>query len=484
MVITATTDIVQVLSEWNVWAKGGLMNQPLVGRKTVVRRGNTAQVFCDAVLTGKRSPAAVNGDFSNSSYTAQMDFVRYSGTRNCIVMWRIFNPRALPPSPRLPWSDILTSSYSYHIGIKAVLVHGIFLHQYCTNMSSLTTSKKLILVIGATGAQGIVVIDKLLEPSTDGSPSPYAIRALTRDPKGRRSTDDFPSVYAALQGVYGAWVNTDGFTIGEAKEVFTGIRIFELAKQAKTVRHYVWSNLDYVADKVNYDPKYRVGHYDGKGRVADWMKSQPSIVSDNDMSWSVVTTGPYMDMLNNPMFGPLIRSADGTFIFPTPIGDGHVPMIALSDLGFFARYTFDHRAETSTKDLEVATDIVGWDYLVATFTRVTGKPARVLHQTIDEWFANLEDTDRPVANERPRGDGSTTWRQNFTGFWSLWHDDVIKRNMEWIRSINPNGHTLESWMRETRYTGNVGVDLLKNMEEGKMVDRLNYKRIAELASQA
>ena len=50
---------------------------------------------------------------------------------------------------------------------------------------------------------------------------------------------------SALQGVWGVWNNTDGFTVGEQKEVYFGMRIFELAKQIKTVRHYVWSNLDY-----------------------------------------------------------------------------------------------------------------------------------------------------------------------------------------------------------------------------------------------
>lgn len=45
--------------------------------------------------------------------------------------------------------------------------------------------------------------------------------------------------------MYGAFVNTDSFTIGEQKEIFTGIRIFELAKQTGTLKHYVWSGLDY-----------------------------------------------------------------------------------------------------------------------------------------------------------------------------------------------------------------------------------------------
>lgn len=57
--------------------------------------------------------------------------------------------------------------------------------------------------------------------------------------------DDFPTVLSALKGVWGAWVNTDGFTVGEMKEIYAGMRIFELAKQLGTVRHYVWSNLDY-----------------------------------------------------------------------------------------------------------------------------------------------------------------------------------------------------------------------------------------------
>ena len=47
--------------------------------------------------------------------------------------------------------------------------------------------KKLILVIGATGAQGLAVIDGLLSPRSDGLASPYCVRALTRDPHSRRA---------------------------------------------------------------------------------------------------------------------------------------------------------------------------------------------------------------------------------------------------------------------------------------------------------
>jgi uncharacterized protein YbjT (DUF2867 family) len=346
-----------------------------------------------------------------------------------------------------------------------------------------STNKKVILVIGATGAQGIAVIDALLAPAENGAPSPYAVRALTRDTRAERarslaakgvelvqgSFEDLATVKKALQGAYGAWVNTDGFTVGEKAEIYLGMRMFEIAKQLGTVRHFVWSSLDYSTKKGNYNPDYKVEHYDGKGRVADWMKAQPSDVSDNGMTWSVVTSGPYMEMLDFAMFGPIGRRKDGTVIFATPVGKGHVPMIALKDLGWWARYTFDHRAESSMKDYEIASDRVGWEYLRETYEKVTGKKAIVVYQEVDEWMGNLKGiVDEPVAIglRGENTDGLTTWRQNFSAFWRQWRDDIITRDYDWLRSVHPGTRSLEKWMRETGYTGKRREDVLKNSQDG------------------
>ena len=113
------------------------------------------------------------------------------------------------------------------------------------------------------------------------------------------------------------------------------------------------------------------------------------------------------------MLGPLNIRSDGTFVFATPIGKGHVAMIALTDVGYFARYSFDNRELVSGKDLEVASEMVGWDHLVETFKRVTGQKAVVVHQTVDEWLNNLNYMDMPIAGERRAPDGSTTRRENF-----------------------------------------------------------------------
>ena len=51
------------------------------------------------------------------------------------------------------------------------------------------SAQKLILVIGAPGAQGIAVVDALLAPAKDGKKSPFAIRALSRDPESKRAKE-------------------------------------------------------------------------------------------------------------------------------------------------------------------------------------------------------------------------------------------------------------------------------------------------------
>ncbi|KAJ6580334.1 hypothetical protein B0H10DRAFT_2341249 [Mycena sp. CBHHK59/15] len=217
--------------------------------------------------------------------------------------------------------------------------------------------------LGATGAQGRAVIDALLAPAGDGSASPYSMRALTRDPTSKYALqlsekfkgvefqgtfDDFDTVAAAFVGVYGAWTNKDGFTVGEMKEIYFGMRIFEIAKESLSMRHYVWSNLPYPTKDTGFNPEYKVGQMDGKATMGEWPQAQPF---NDSLSWSQLTTGPYMDMLQG---------------------------------------TFDHRAETSARDLSVSPESIGWDRLVETSARVTGQRAVFKRQTIDEWRTNFD----------------------------------------------------------------------------------------------
>ncbi|TFY83220.1 hypothetical protein EWM64_g786 [Hericium alpestre] len=329
---------------------------------------------------------------------------------------------------------------------------------------------------------GIAVIDSLLAPAADRSPSPYSVRALTRDPSSGRATelaakgvevvqgdtDHLATVSSALKGVWGAWVNVDTFSVGEVKEVFAGLRIFELAHQAG-VRHYVWSSLDYISKISGYNDLYRSEHHDAKGRVAEFMRLSPSVVSDTTLSWTVVTTGPCMDMINSASLIDPLRAAgqlaDGTFVFASPLTKGHMPLIALKDVGFWARWTFDNREASSRKRLDVASQMVTWSDIVAAFTKVTGKTAIFQPVSLDEWLSLIQNPDRPVAHGRIN---SMSYRQNFSAWWTTYDHDLITRDTDWIRSVHPGNRSVEDSMRETSYDGSINMNLLKDIEDNKM----------------
>lgn len=144
------------------------------------------------------------------------------------------------------------------------------------------------------------------------------------------------------------------------------------------------------------------------------------------------------------MFAPVSQREDGTVVFATPMGDRSMPMVALSDIGFFARYVFDNRATTSRAELKIASDMVSWEYLRKNFEKVTGKNAEVLYLSIEEWFDNLGTDwrqDQPIAAAGKVGVDTISWKDNMRAWWTMYHDGILKRDLDWIRRINPNGHT-------------------------------------------
>lgn len=72
------------------------------------------------------------------------------------------------------------------------------------------------------------------------------------------------------------------------------IRAYELAIE-EGVKFYIHGNLDYTYKKSGFDPKFRTGHYDGKGRISEWILQQTKDNS-NRMGAASFTTGPYIEM--------------------------------------------------------------------------------------------------------------------------------------------------------------------------------------------
>lgn len=323
-------------------------------------------------------------------------------------------------------------------------------------MSSCATSK--IFVVGGTGAQGLPVIEALVADRK------YAVRALSRDGSSRRAKGllalgnveivegtfaDEEVLRAGFRGCDGAYLNIDGFNTGEKTEMYWAIRAYEIAIE-EGIRFFVYGNLDYALKKAGYDSRFRAGHYDGKGRIGEWILFQNQVNRER-MGAAVFTTGPYMEMAVSAMTPMTPSVEDGVVTWRVPLGNGTVPHVALGDCGYYARWLFDNPDRANGMDLEVAIAQVGYHELAAAFERVTGHPARYIDTSLEDyWNGPLKmAAGLPAGYNADPGDKSTmSFRDNFTGFWNIWKHGVVQRDYAKLDEIHPDRiKSVEDWLR-------------------------------------
>ncbi|EXJ66607.1 uncharacterized protein A1O5_10278 [Cladophialophora psammophila CBS 110553] len=331
--------------------------------------------------------------------------------------------------------------------------------------------RKEILVIGGTGAQGMPVVHTL------SASSEYSVRVLTRDPASTRAKslaalpnvtliqgtqDSEADLHRAFKGVYGAWVNLDGFTLGEMKELYFAFRCYEIAR-GEGLKHYVWANCDYALRIAGWREEFHWGHNDAKGRVGDFILAQ----DQKGMASTLFTVGPYMDMLIDGMLMPAEELDDGTLVWENPSEDGKIPLMALHDVGVFVKWIFDHPERSTGINLEMATDQVSFSDITSAFARVTGRKGIHRRVSFEEYLPKKEPYPNAPANWA-NTDGSPatmTWRQNFTAWWKFWGGGLgATRDMKLLDKIYPGRiKTVEEWMRKVNYQGGKRGAVLKNI---------------------
>jgi len=299
--------------------------------------------------------------------------------------------------------------------------------------------------------------------------STYDIKILTRSAKSADAVKlgalpnvtivegdahDEATLLRAFKGIELAWVNTNGFAIGEKNEIFWGMRTFELARFSG-VQHFQYASIPYVSKLSGFDPRFRTGHMDGKGRVADFITAQPS--GGGAMAWTVLSSCMYIEMLSE-LFAPRPHPTEpDVMVFATPFGDGQPPLIHLDDIGRYAKWVFEHPERSSGMYLQVATENIGWEYLAKTFTEVTGKKAVSVQISPDVVMASgyFPEPDATVGRDLGHPDPTgQTWRQNFEGFWNVWRAGIVKVDYALLDEILPTRvKSLGEWMKVVGYTG-------------------------------
>ena len=201
--------------------------------------------------------------------------------------------------------------------------------------------KKIIAVVGATGAQGGGLVRAILEDSAGG----FSARAITRDVNSDKAkalreagaevvaanVDDTESVRKAFEGVYGAFCVTFFWDHFSPERELAQAQSLASAAKAAGVRHTIWSTLEdtrrWVALEDNRMPtlmgKYKVPHFDAKGEAEHFFSGVPS---------TMLLTSFYWDNFIYFGLGPK-KGPDGKLTLALPMGDKKLPGIAAEDIG-------------------------------------------------------------------------------------------------------------------------------------------------------
>jgi uncharacterized protein YbjT (DUF2867 family) len=224
--------------------------------------------------------------------------------------------------------------------------------------------RKVIAVVGATGAQGGGLVRAILNDRHGG----FSARAISRDVHSDRARalaamgaevvaadiDAPASLERALQGAYGAYFVTFFWAhFSPEKELAEARNMAQAAKQV-AIRHAIWSTLEDTRRWVPLSDArmptlmehYKVPHFDAKG-VAD------KYFADLGVPTTFLLTSFYWENLIHFGMGPKPGS-DGTLALTLPMGDKRLPGIAAEDIGKCAYGIFKKGTEYIGRTVGIA----------------------------------------------------------------------------------------------------------------------------------
>lgn len=205
------------------------------------------------------------------------------------------------------------------------------------------TDKKIIAVVGATGAQGGGLARAILNDAR----SEFAVRAITRNPESEKAKelaalgaevvaadmDDYESIKKAFEGAYGAFCITNYWEhFSPEREQAQAMNLARAAKDT-SLKHVIWSTLEDTRRWVPLDDdrmptlmgKYKVPHLDAKGEI-------DHVFTDLGVPTTFLLTSFYFENFIyfglQPKVGP-----DGKLAITLPMGDKPLPSIAVNDIG-------------------------------------------------------------------------------------------------------------------------------------------------------
>ena len=305
--------------------------------------------------------------------------------------------------------------------------------------------KKIIAVVGSTGAQGGGLVRAILADRTGG----FAVRAITRNPDSekalalraagaevvRADADNPATLGKAFEGAYGAFCLTNFWEHFSPERELTQARNQAQAARAAGLQHVIWSTLEDTRKWVPLSDermptlmgKYKVPHFDAKGEA-------DGVFRELKVPTTFLLTAFYWDNLIYFGAGPQ-RGPDGVLAITFPMDDKPLSSIAVEDIGKCAYGIFKREREFIGQTVGIAGEHLTGAEMARKLTRALGQEVRYNNVPPEVYrsfgFPGADDLGNMFQFKRDFND-------YFRG----------ARSLEFSRSLNPELQTFDQWLAQ------------------------------------
>jgi uncharacterized protein YbjT (DUF2867 family) len=309
------------------------------------------------------------------------------------------------------------------------------------------SEKKVIAIIGGTGAQGGGLVRAILnDPGYE-----FTARAVTRNAGSdkakelsKRSVEvveadasDLESLKKAFKGAYGAFCVTNYWEYFSPEKEKDHAKNMATAAKDAGLSHVIWSTLEDTREWIPLNDNrmptlmgnYKVPHFDGKGESNKYFK-------DAGVPTTFMIASFYWDNLIYFGMGPK-KDPNGKYALTFPMGDKKLAGIASEDIGKCALGIFKNKGKYIGKTIGIAGEhLTGYE--------MAKKLSKALN--IDVYY-------NEVSPETYRGfgfPGADDVGNMFQFYHDFEKDGLEIRNLEESRSLNPSLLNFDMWLAKNK----------------------------------
>ena len=305
------------------------------------------------------------------------------------------------------------------------------------------SEKNVIVVIGATGAQGGGLVRAIVADKS----GLFTARAVTRKPGSDQAkalaglgvevvagdTDDFASLEKAFAGAYGAYCVTNFWEHASPEREILQATAMARASRKAGLQHVIWSTLEDTRKWVPLSDdrlptlrrQYKVPHFDAKGQM-------DTVFAAEAAPTSYLLPAFYWENFIYFGSGPR-KEPGGGLALSLPLGGARLPGIAAADIGKCAYGVFRRGPAVAGQRFGIAGEILSGDEMAAKMGRAMGRTIAFIDVPFDVYrglgFPGADDLGNMFQFQKIRGD-----------------DFYRVRDPGLARSLNPELLDFDRWL--------------------------------------